>query len=166
MNLTSINSKSKFIVVGTVLLVIILAILAGISLNKVEPQKQPTLSTLPTPTIQSNFIVPPTTPPADKQQNIDQKKQIILADAISNNNGDIMLLQNQNFYIKYVTSADIFFVTLYQEPLQDFKNSATKWFLDQNLTQNDLCLLNVRFRLATNGLAKNNPDFSSLPTGC
>jgi len=169
MNLTSLNTKSKIIAAGAVGFLIIVVLLLAIGAR--DPQKPPidqttTQNTSPTPAIKSNFIVPPTTLPANQQPSINQKKQAILSKAISNNSGDVMLIQNSNYNIKYVTSADIFFVTLYNEPLQDFKNSATKWFLDQGLTQNDLCLLNVRFRLATNGLAKNNPNFSSLPTGC
>jgi hypothetical protein len=170
MNLTSISTKSKLIIIGVaVLLVFVFALLLISTRNPQKttpPTQTPTQTTFPTPALKSNFIVPPTTPPASQQQSIDQKKKAILEKATSNNNGDVMLLESPNFNVKYVTSADVFFVTLYKEPVEDFKNSASKWFLDQDLSQNDLCLLNVRFRLATDELARSNPNFSSLPTGC
>lgn len=163
MNLTDVSAKSKtiaFILGGVIIAVVILILVFG---SKGGPKDR---TVFPSPSAQSDFIVPPTNPPEELAPTVEQKRQQLLSNQISENNGDITIYENDNYNIKYITAPNVFFVTIYTEPPELYKEEATNWFIPQNLTPQDLCLLNVRFRLATHDLARNNQDFSSLPAGC
>ncbi|HSX19286.1 MAG TPA: hypothetical protein VLE91_04095 [Candidatus Saccharimonadales bacterium] len=168
MNLIQIQSKSKialFALAAIFGVLIIFVIFSALNKSSDKKSSPPSNYTQETP-IESNNIAYPTPPPQEQKSTIDEKRQKILQKQISNNEGDITLEQNQNYNIKYITSPNVFFVTIYNEPLNIYKQEAARWFLNQGLEDKDLCYLNVRFRPATKELAKNNPGFSSLPDGC
>ncbi len=62
-------------------------------------------------------------------------------------------LENKNFRITYVPTPDIFVVSIFNQPAQDYKNFAESWFLAQGFSRKDLCGLGVKFVYDINGLS-------------
>lgn len=90
----------------------------------------------------------------------------ILESVIEDRNGDLLLARSKNYTIEYIPAADVFWVSVGGEPVEEARQQAETWFRDFGLAQIDLCDLPVRFLLAGFSLQAAHPDFSSLPTGC
>src|SRR3989344_5076229 len=97
---------------------------------------------------------------------IKEIRRKIIESKIEEKDGVIFLFQSDSIVIRYVTTPDIFLVTVFKEPVADFKREAQNWFKAHGLKQENLCTLPVRFFLANLELKKANPDFSNFPDGC
>ncbi len=168
MNLSEFRNNRKLIFIILIPTILILS-LVSISFFKKTPTPgaQPKNSSIPLPsTGQLNKVIPPQVSPQALPQNIKQIRQKIIDSQIKNDNGDIILLQDPAYEIKYLPSPDIFFVTIFQSPAQNAKTQAQNWFLTFGLKQKDLCDLPVRFLVRDLKIRQQNPNFSSSPDGC
>lgn len=155
MNLYNNQKKLQIIVGACLFFVIAMAIGILFSLNtgkKAAP-------------IAPNKIVPPQVTPESLPKEVKDLKSKLIGKTIKNNNGDLLLYQSQNFYIEYITSPQVFFVTILRE-VDKSKIQAQEWFKEQGAKPEDLCNLPVRFVLGSIEARKENLNFSSLPDGC
>lgn len=86
---------------------------------------------------------------------------------LENNNGDLLLVKTNDYLIQYITSPDIFIVTLLKEPVEENRKIAEKWFLDKGFSQENLCNLGLHFILHSSLTQEYKAKgFSSRPSGC
>lgn len=163
MNLTQIQPKAKIIFVIIVVLLIVVIITMLISSSKKEktqPQAQPT------PSIAPNIIAPPTKKTEELQENIQRIKKRIIESKIKEVDGDLILVEDTNYRISYISLANVFFVDILKDPAEIHRKAAQDWFLQFGLKQEDLCDLPVRFVLSTLEIRKTNPNFNNQPDNC
>lgn len=154
MNLYQNQKKLQIIVIAGIFFFIAMAIGILFSLNTVK--KEP---------LAPNKIVPPQIAPESLPKEIKDLKTKLITKPIKNNLGDLLIYQSQNFYIEYITSPQVFFVSIIKD-VDKSKILAQDWFKGQGAKQEELCTLPVRFVLSTKEARKENLKFSSLPDGC
>jgi len=158
-NLTTINKKAVIILSAIVVLLVIATALVMLFTKK-SPKVTPKGFTP-----EQIKIIQGKTVPLD--QNIKKIKEQIIASPIRQNGGDKYLVQTREFTIVYVTTPDQFYVQINNEPAQENKKLAEKWFIDKGLTQKELCGLGVHFQLATPGATKEQiANFNTAAEGC
>lgn len=154
MNLYNNQKKLQILVLAFVFFVIAMTIGILFSLN--TGKKEP---------LAPNKIAPPQVAPESLPKEVKDLKSKLVGKTIKNNNGDLLLYQSQNFYIEYITSPQVFFVTILRD-VDKSKIQAQNWFKGQGAKPEDLCNLPVRFVLGSIEARKENLKFSSLPEGC
>lgn len=90
------------------------------------------------------------------------KKQLTQTEKAS---GDLVLVKNSGFEIRYLISNDQFIVLVNNAPFETSKQKAQNWFSDRGFAAVDLCLLKISFAAPK----EIKPDFSTedaLPAGC
>jgi len=171
MNLTQLREKLPVFAIPTVILVLLLTVAIVLALKTrgpgVVPAPTPPVSRFgPTATVAPNKITPPKIKPQQLPANVQQIREKIIASQIANRGGVVVLFQSDSFIIRYIPTPDMFFVTIFKEPVATLKKQAQDWFLNFGLKQSDLCDLPVRFVLSSRELRARNPGFTSLPDGC
>jgi hypothetical protein len=78
-------------------------------------------------------------------QTAGQIKSKVTSSPLRENGGDRTLEENKEFSITYVPKADMFFVFIYKEPAQQYKNFAQSWFISKGFNKKDLCALGIKF---------------------
>lgn len=158
MNLTKLKNLLAFYAkpLGLILLVLLITA-AAFLLNKPgkEPQQQDT----------QVKIIPEKKETEKLPTDIKEIRQKIITSQIKNEGGDQVLFEDEAIEIEYVPTTDIFFVKIFKEPVQDYKQQAQNWFIKFGLKQPDLCTLPVRFFIDFE-LKKSSPNFDNLPDGC
>lgn len=146
------NRKLFQIAIASVTLFIVLVLAIPVALNLLSKDgKDATIS----------GIVPPAkTALPGPIQNI---KQQIINSALQNKNGDLLLFETEDFAIEYISTPNVFFVTIRDNP-EKSRDLSQKWFIEKGLGQEDLCDFSVRFRYIRKPGEK--ASFSSLPDGC
>lgn len=176
MDLTQLREKLPVFSIPLILLVVVIIIVASLVFRAGKQQRTPA----PTPTPESGFSLPTTTPiPGGATKVIPPKEEVgklsaevkeirrkIISGYIANQGGDLLLYKTDSFEIEYIPPGDIFFVKIYQDPAAEAKKQAQNWFTGFGLKQEDLCGLPVRFFLSSFELKKTNPNFNILPDGC
>lgn len=166
MQLTDFTNNRKLIIGAIAVAVVILLAIVISSSRGQKPQPETAGQSVPqTNTGQINVVPPPQASPKPEKTVEDIKQQIIQS-PIRDDNGDLILYEENAYEIKYVPAPDVFFVTIKQTPAQTYKEEAEEWFKSFGLTEKDLCALPIRFLLQDLRLRQQNPDFSSLPTDC
>jgi len=95
------------------------------------------------------------------------KLKIISPENVSSiNNGDLLLAITSMYKIEYITSPDMFIVTILNTPIETAKSEAEKWFLNKGFTAGDLCNLGLRFTLDYTLIKDYKAGFNNKPTGC
>ncbi|MCR4324715.1 MAG: hypothetical protein NUV69_03430 [Candidatus Curtissbacteria bacterium] len=162
LNLNAIRQRSPLFTIAVIFVLIGLILLSVFS---ARDKKSPTPLESPNPSALSpEVIIPPKEKTVQENKDIKPIRDKIIASELSNQNGDIVLFESQDFRIVYVPTPDIFFVMVNQNPIES-RVLAQKWFLDFELKQQDLCTLPVRFILNFE-LKQQNPNFNILPDGC
>lgn len=150
------NKKIFQVIIGVVALIIVVILISIIfALSSSKKADQKTIS----------YAIVPPQKDVVLSTNIQELKKNLIASPIKNDNDDLLLYKDTNFYIEYITSPDVFFVKITSNT-KSSKQDAQKWFTSKGFKQEDLCLISVRFMLTTTDLRKENPNFSSLPDGC
>lgn len=163
MNLTKSKKPLLILLIASTFLIGALLILILYSYkNRQRLEPQPT----PVPPIAENIIVPPTVNPETLPQDVKAIRQKIIASAVKDNRGDLLLYQTSSFKIEFIKTPNVFFVTIANDPAESAKREAEAWFISFGLKQQDLCDLPVRFVLGNFEIRRTNPSFTSLPDGC
>ncbi|MDP3998620.1 MAG: hypothetical protein Q8P89_03325 [bacterium] len=103
------------------------------------------------------FYKPPTLSQLNKLSPISKTGENIKKKAISNplkeNQGDLLLLENQDFKIEYAKSPDAFFVTMKSENIlryEQYNDQVENWFVSKGFNKDDLCKLVVIYAIDPN----------------
>lgn len=156
----TLKESKKFLpLIILALIIVLIMTIVSIFSGKKTPQPSP-IPKAP------NFIAPYSTSSADLPPKIQEIRKKIIESQILNNYGDILLHQTETYKIEYITSPNVFFVTINKDPAEEAKKDAEAWFLKFGLTQEELCNLPVRFVLGNIEVRQTNLNFSSLPNSC
>lgn len=146
--------------------VFVLILVLGISFALYKTVTRKTQPKVPTrPTAEQIKIINGKTVPLG--QNAKDLKQQIIAAPIRIDRGDKYLVQSREFTIVYVPSPDQFYVQINNNPAQENKALAQKWFTDKGFSSQDLCGLGIHFQLAVPGATLQEiQNFNTAPAGC
>lgn len=166
MNLSQNQNNFKIaLIVGVIIVVLIIAITIAAGVGKKPGTNDFPNAAISSPTVNPQKLIPPTQNRPPVPATVQQIKQQLIANPISDN-GDKLLYTANTFRILYVPTPDIFFVQITSGQANAVRQDAQKWFLDKGLTQKDLCNFPVRFVIFNPELKKTAPDFNFLPDGC
>lgn len=163
MNLSSLKSRLPWAIIFVVIIIISIGILLFLNISKGGALNE---NTKPNQSLAPNTIAPPQIKSTDLPTAIQEIRKSIIANPISDNNGDLLIYEEGGFQIEYITSPDIFFVKINKDPANENKQKAQNWFKEKGLKQEDLCNLSVRFLLTTLEIRQANPNFNTLPDNC
>lgn len=167
MDLTQI--KHRLPIIAPVVVIIVLIILIAFVYAFFNPREKPPTPTsqpTPTPTAAPYKLLPEKVEPEKLPVDVQTTREKIIASQIENRRGDLILYKPGPYEITYIPTPKIFFVTLFQNPVEVYKKQAQNWFLNFGLKQTDLCDLPVRFVFGSRELKNANPNFVQLPDGC
>lgn len=97
----------------------------------------------------------------------DTKTKTKLIDSPNNRSG--ILVNNNQYQVEYVKSADSFMVEIKATNTNQAKKETVNWFVKQGLSKSGVCNLPVVFYLNSkigDELEKENIKFNPLPEGC
>lgn len=116
--------------------------------------------------VSENLDLLPDFDTAQLAQPVREARQRMIDAVIEDRGGDLLLVKEDSFFIEYIAAAEVFWVSITDDPAEEARAGAELWFRDFGVMQSDLCDLPVRFLLYGFALQAAHPDFSSLPTGC
>lgn len=181
------NRVKLLILIGGLVVVLTMALVISLSGKKkdVTPLGSPVpkasalptvfRSTLPTPLVSPNVYNLPALQ-KDFERITNANKNLSLEDTevkkklvarLNNKSG--VLVNNDSFNIEYIKSADEFLSEVRILDTEKAKIEATKWLLDQGLSEKGVCFLPIVFYLRSDiatQLKQQGKQFNPIPKGC